>query len=92
MLGAGFGQRKIVARDWSVTTLLRAGADFAHGLVEVSARKRVPWPRLSPLALFAQCSFGYGEVLLTYNQRRSVCRVGFSIEDRSTYEITTGFQ
>ena len=86
------GSRKIVARDWSVTTLLRAGADFAHGLVEVSARKRVPWPRLSPLALFAQCNFGYGEVLLTYNQRRSVCRVGFSIEDRSTYEITTGFQ
>jgi len=29
---------------------------------------------------------------LTYNQRRSVCRVGFSIEDRSTYEITTGLQ
>ena len=86
------GSRKIVARDWSVTTTLRAGTDFAHGLAEISARKRVPWPRLSPLALFAQCSFGYGEVLLTYNQRRSVCRVGFSIEDRSTYEITTGLQ
>jgi phospholipase A1 len=86
------GSRKIVARDWSVTTLLRAGTDFAHGLVEVSARKRIPWPRLSPLALFAQCSFGYGEVLLTYNQRHSVCRVGLSVEDRSTYELVTGFQ
>ena len=84
--------RQVVLRDWAITTVLRAGSDFAHGLVEISALRRIPLTRLSPLAAFAQCSFGYGEVLLTYDRRATVCRLGIAIEDRSTYQPATGYQ
>jgi hypothetical protein len=65
---------------------LRVGSHAEHLTLELSARKRlgfVPGLRETPLTLFLQCSLWNGEVLLSYAQPRSVCRVGFGLDDRA---------
>jgi hypothetical protein len=71
-------------RDWSLGALVRVGSHAEHLTLEVTARKglgSVPLLRFTPFAFFAQCSLWNGELLISYAQERSVCRVGFVLDE-----------